>query len=134
MPIKKPIRCPLLLHQEERRMTPTCLRLQTTEQMDDMQPIPPPSHQQTHLTCPRSISVFQIQHMLGIQQCAHQTRRRMEGYIYHESRPVRTKSHVFWSHKFPCHIPNHNEHHLCRRITRELVDNQYGRHPDPHHR
>ena len=42
--IKKPIRCPILLYQKERWTTLTSPRLQTTEQVDNTQPIPPPSH------------------------------------------------------------------------------------------
>ena len=57
---------PILLHQKERRTIMTSPRLQTFKQMDHMQSIPPPPHQRTHFTCPRSITIFQIRHTLGI--------------------------------------------------------------------
>ena len=58
----------------------------------------------------------------------------MESRIHHKPRPIRTQSHVLQSHKFSCHISDHDECHLCRRIMRKLGDNLYGRHPDSHHR
>ena len=102
--------------------------------MDHSQPIPSPPHQRTYFTCPRSVAIFQIRHTLGIQQRTHQRRRRMEGSIYHKSRPVRTKSHVLWPHKLPCYIPNYDERHIRRRTAQKLADNLHGRHPSPYHR
>ena len=132
MTIQKPLCRPILLYQKERRTTTTSTRLQTSKRMDHMQSLPSPPHQRTYISRPRSIIILQVRHTLGIQQCTNQRRRRMEGSIHYEPRPIRTQSHVLRSHEFPHYIPDHDECHIRRRTARKLANNPHGRHPGTH--
>src|SRR3984957_10899783 len=58
----------------------------------------------------------------------------MESSIYHESRAVRTKGDVLRTDEFPSNLPNDDERDLCRRITRRMGDNLYGRYSHPYPR
>ena len=54
-PIQKSLCRTFLFHQKKGQTIATSPRLQTTERMDNTQPISPPSHQRTHLTRSRSV-------------------------------------------------------------------------------
>ena len=74
-PSKSPYAAPFFFIKKKGRTTTTSSGLQTTKRMDHTQLIPPSPHQRTHLSRSRSITILQIRHTLGIQQCAHQRRR-----------------------------------------------------------
>src|SRR5712671_5286560 len=71
---------------------------------------------------------------MGVQQCPHLKRGRMEGGLYHQRRTIRTDGHVLWSNELPGHLPNDDERHLPRRNTRGMAHCLYGRYVDRHRR
>jgi hypothetical protein len=124
--VQEPIRSAILLHQKERRETPTGARLPKAQRMDPSKRHTTPTHPRTHCKSPRSQPVYQVRHSLGIQQYTNMRQRPMEGGIHHEPRPLRTTSHVLRNDQLPSHLPDHDECVVQRRTLTRLAVNLYG--------
>src|SRR5712671_499286 len=83
-PLEKPLRRAILLHQKERRKVTTSTGLPTLKRVDNPQPLPATSHSPINQPSKDEETVHQVRRSLGLQQCAYQRRRRMEGCLYHK--------------------------------------------------
>jgi hypothetical protein len=97
--------------------------------MDPPKCHPTPTHPRTHRKSPRSQLVYQVRHLLGIQQHTNTRRRPMESGIHHEPWPLRATSDVLRDDQLPSHLPNHDERTVPRRTPTRLAVNLHGQHP-----
>jgi hypothetical protein len=78
------------------------------------------------------LTIHQVRHKVGIQQCPDQTRKQMESGISDKWRPVQTNGHVLWSYQLTGNIPNHDELDICTRNHRSMANDLHGQHGNPH--
>jgi hypothetical protein len=130
--VQKPVRGAILLRQKERRKTPTSAGLPEAQRMDPPKRHTTPTHSRTHHKSPRSQSVHQVRHSLGVQQHTDTRWRPMEGSIHHKPWSFRATGDVLRDDQLPSHLPDHDEHAVQRRTPAGLAVNLHGRHPHTH--
>src|SRR6266702_164183 len=103
-PIKVTLFLSILLHKEERRKTTTGSRLPKTKLPNSQEPIPLATHPRTDRPDTTRPEIHQTGYTMGIQQCPYQRRRRMEGSLQNQFRPLRTMRHVLRTNQLPKYI------------------------------
>ena len=130
--IVEPICSKLLLCKERGWKTMTSSGLQTNQQMDNEKlqhlPINSPSHWPTQ----RLHTLYKSWCSMGIQQHLNQRRRQMESHLPYSGRTIWTYHNVLWSHQFPSHFSNNDEHHLLDWSHTRMAIGLYGWHCHPH--
>src|SRR6266702_4707210 len=119
----------VLLHKEERWKTTTGSRLPKTKRPDSQKPVPLATHPGADRSSTTRPKIHQIGHMMGIQQRPYQRRRRMEGSLQNQFRPLRAMRHVLRANQLPKYIPDHDGHHFPRVSINRRGHSLYGRHP-----
>ena len=73
-PLKESLRIPILLYQKKGWETTTSSRLQESQRMDHLQPLPLATDSGVNQPCKGLGTLLQVQCTLGVQQRAHQRR------------------------------------------------------------
>ncbi len=119
----------ILLHKEERRKATTGSRLPKTKLPDSQKPVPLATHPRANRSNTTRPKIHQTGHTMGVQQRPYQRRRRMEGSLQNQFRPLRTMRHVLQTNQLPKYIPNHDGYYFPRVDINRRGHSLYGRHP-----
>ena len=80
--------------------------------MDKKEPKCIPAHSLCGGPTRRVHPVYQIWHLMGVQQHSDQTRGWVESCLPNTWRIIQTSCNVFWTYKLTCDLPNDDEHNL----------------------